>query len=180
MKITLVSGTNRPGSNTRRITGELAALYIALGQPVEILDLAELPAELFLPAAYETKPPAFARFNDAILASDGVHIVTPEYNGGAPGVLKYFIDMLSHPEAVEGRAFAFTGLSAGVWGALRPIEQLAAMLSYRNAHLFPTRVFLPGVGKLLAADGKLASEDAQKRLRAQAAGFVAFVGQLKK
>jgi NAD(P)H-dependent FMN reductase len=179
MKITLVSGTNRPGSNTRKIAAELAGLYAALDQPVEILDLAELPAELFLPAAYATKPAAFARFNDTILASDGVHIVTPEYNGGAPGVLKYFIDMLSHPEAVEGRAFAFTGVAAGAWGALRPIEQLAAIFSYRNAHLFPTRVFLPGIGKLLSAEGKLTSEDALKRLRAQAAGFVEFARKLK-
>jgi NAD(P)H-dependent FMN reductase len=179
MKITLVSGTNRPGSNTRKLTAELAAIYAALGQPVEILDLADLPAELFLPAAYANKPAAFARFNNTILASDGVHIVTPEYNGGMPGVLKYFIDMLSHPEAVEGRAFAFTGVAAGAWGALRPIEQLAAIMSYRNAHLFPTRVFLPGISKLMSAEGKLTNEDALKRLQAQASGFVAFVGKLR-
>ena len=179
LKITLVSGTNRPGSNTRKITAELAALYAGFGQPVTVLDLAELPPELFLPAAYAAKPAAFARFNDTILASDGVHIVTPEYNGGAPGVLKYFIDMLSHPEAIEGRAFAFTGLSAGVWGALRPVEQLAAIFAYRSAHLFPTRVFLPSIGKLLGPDGRLTNEDALKRLRAQAEGFVQFVAKLK-
>ena len=37
----------------------------------------------------------------------------------------------------------FTGLSAGVWGALRPIEQLQAIFGYRNACLFPERVFMP-------------------------------------
>lgn len=179
MKLTLVSGTNRPNSNTRKITAELAALYAELGHEVGILDLTELPPELFLPSSYAQKPAAFARFNDTILASDGVHIVTPEYNGGMPGVLKYFIDMLSHPEAVERRAFAFTGVAAGIWGALRPIEQLAAIFSYRNAHLFPTRVFLPGIGKLMSAEGKLTDADALKRLRAQTAGFVEFVAKLK-
>jgi NAD(P)H-dependent FMN reductase len=179
MKLTLVSGTNRPNSNTRKITAVLADIYAELGQPAEILDLADLPAEIFLPSAYAEKPAAFARFDDAILASDGVHIVTPEYNGGIPGVLKYFIDMLSHPEAVEGRAFAFTGVSAGVWGALRPIEQLAAIFSYRNGHLYPKRVFLPGIGKMLAEDGRLTNADALQRLRAQADGFIEFVGKVR-
>lgn len=179
MKITLISGTNRPGSQTRKITAELAAIYAALGQPVEILDLAELPLELFLPAAYEKKPAAFAHFNDTILASDGVHLVTPEYNGGAPGVLKYFIDMLEFPAAFQHRPVAFTGLAAGAWGALRPVEQLAGIFSYRNAHLYPERVFLPGIGQQISPEGRLTNEDALKRLRAQATGFVAFVGKLR-
>ena len=179
MKLTLIAGTNRPESNTRKITGQLAALYAELGQPAEILDLAALPPEIFLPSSYAKKPPAFERFSNTILASDGVHIVTPEYNGGVPGVLKYFIDMLKFPEAFEYRPVAFTGLSAGRWGALRPVEQLAAIFSYRNAHLFPERVFLPGINQQLSPEGTLTNEDSLKRLGAQAAGFVDFVKKLR-
>ena len=179
MKLTLVSGTNRPGSNTRKITGLLAGIYAELGQPAEILDLADLPPEIFLPASYAKKPPAFARFSNTILASDGVHIVTPEYNGGLPGVLKYFIDMLKFPEAFEHRPVAFTGVAAGMWGGLRPVEQLAAIFSYRNAHLFPERVFLPGINQQLSPEGQLTKEDSLQRLHAQATGFVGFVGKLR-
>lgn len=179
MKLTLLSGTNRPDSNTRKVAGQLAAIYAALGQPAEILDLAELPQEIFLPASYAKKPAAFAHFSQTILASDGVHIITPEYNGGAPGVLKYFIDMLKFPESFEHRPVAFTGLAAGMWGGLRPVEQLAAIFSYRNAHLFPERVFLPGINQQLSPEGKLTNEDSLKRLNAQAAGFVQFVGKLR-
>jgi chromate reductase len=88
MKITLLSGTNRPGSNTRKIVSIIAAQYQEIGLPVDILDLAELPQEIFLPQSYGQKPASFARFSEAILQSDGVHIVTPEYNGGVPGILK--------------------------------------------------------------------------------------------
>ena len=179
MKLTLLSGTNRPDSNTRKVVGELATFYAAAGHPVDILDLAELPQEIFHPSSYETKPASFARFNEAILASDGVHIVTPEYNGGLPGVLKYFIDMLKFPEAFIHRPVAFTGLSAGRWGALRPVEQLSAIFSYRNAHLFPDRVFLPGIDDLLSPEGKVTDADSIKRLKAQAAGFAGFVKKLK-
>jgi NAD(P)H-dependent FMN reductase len=179
MKLTLLSGTNRPGSNTRKVVSHLAALYEELGQPVEILDLADLPHEIFHPSAYAIKPASFARFSEAVLASDGLHVVTPEYNGSVPGVLKYFIDMLKFPESFEHRPVAFTGLSAGMWGALRPVEQLQAIFGYRNAHLFPERVFLPGIGSSLSEEGRLSDEALVARLKAQAAGFCNFVAKLR-
>lgn len=179
MKITLVSGTNRPGSNTRKVAAQIAGFYEALGQPVDILDLAELPHELFLPTSYVEKPASFAPFSEAVLASDGLHVVTPEYNGGIPGVLKYFIDMLKFPESFERRPVAFTGVSAGMWGALRPVEQLQAIFGYRNAHLYPERVFMPGINQLLDASGKLKDPEVSERLRSQARGFVHFVGKLR-
>lgn len=179
MKIVIISGTNRPGSNTRKVAALIKGYYQAAGFTPEILDLADLPAEIFLPSSYAEKPASFAAFSDAVLAADGLHVVTPEYNGSLPGVLKYFIDMLPFPESFEGRPVAFTGLAAGQWGALRPVEQLQAIFGYRNAHIFPTRVFLPGVGSLLSEEGRMTDEDISARLHAQAAGFATFVGKFK-
>ncbi|MEZ0274475.1 MAG: NADPH-dependent FMN reductase [Roseimicrobium sp.] len=179
MKITLLSGTNRPGSNTRKITAIIAGLYQEIGHPVDILDLADLPQEIFLPQSYGHKPASFTPFSEAILQSDGVHIVTPEYNGGMPGVLKYFIDMLKFPESFEHRPVAFTGVAAGMWGALRPVEQLQAIFGYRNAYICPERVFLPNVFDLLSDEGKLADDSLVERLRSQAAAFAKFAGQFR-
>ena len=39
----------------------------------------------------------------AVLQAEGLIVVTPEYNGSLPGVLKYFIDMLKFPESFEQR-----------------------------------------------------------------------------
>ncbi len=178
MKIILLSGTNRPSSNTRKLVGQVAEYYQEAGNPVEILDLAELPTEIFAPTAYAAKPASFARFGSAILGSDGIHVVTPEYNGGMPGVLKYFIDMLKFPESFERRPVAFTGLAAGIWGGLRPVEQLQAIFSYRNAHVFPERVFLREINDQWGPDGRVASADSVKRLRAQVEGFLKFVENL--
>jgi chromate reductase len=178
-KIVLISGTNRPGNNTRKIVGELETIYRALGEDVRILDLADLPQEIFSPSSYAEKPASFQPFSDAILGSCGVHIVTPEYNGGLPGVLKYFIDMLKFPESFERRPVCFTGLAAGMWGALRPVEQLQAIFSYRNAHIYPERVFMPGINGHLTEEGKLANDEWRERLRAQAEGFVNFVEAVK-
>ncbi|MES1180993.1 MAG: NAD(P)H-dependent oxidoreductase, partial [Verrucomicrobiota bacterium] len=150
--IVILSGTNRPGSNTRKVAAHVEAAYKSLGVETQLLDLAHLPAEIFSPSSYAEKPAAFKKFTDAILAADGVVIVTPEYNGSVPGILKYFIDMLPFPESFEQRPVCFVGLAAGIWGALRPVEQLQAIFGYRNAFIFPERVFMPGIGKLLDAD----------------------------
>jgi chromate reductase len=178
--ITLISGTNRPGSNTRKVTGAIEGIYRELGVPTRVLDLQELPSELFLPEAYAHPPAAFAPFAQAVLEASGLVVVTPEYNGSFPGVLKVFIDHLKFPESFEGRPVAFVGLAAGVWGAIRSVEQLQAIFGYRNAHVFPRRVFMPGVGRAFDAQGGFASTELEKRLREQAEEYLKFVGRLER
>ena len=177
--ITLIVGTNRPGSNTRKVAAQIEAIYTELKVPVHVLDLAKLPPEIFAPTAYAEKPKSFQPFADAVLQATGLHVVTPEYNGSVPGVLKYFIDMLKFPESFEQRPVCFTGLAAGIWGALRPVEQLQAIFGYRNAHIFPTRVFMPQINNLLNAEGKIKDAELLARLKAQADGFAGFVEKLK-
>ena len=177
--ITLVSGTNRPGSNTRKVTAVIEGIYRELGVPTRVLDLQELPPELFLPEAYAHPPATFAPFAQAVLEASGLVIVTPEYNGSFPGVLKVFIDHLKFPESFEARPVAFVGLAAGIWGALRSVEQLQAIFGYRNAHLFPKRVFMPGIARALDGNGNFTNDDLVKRLRDQAAEYVTFVEQLR-
>jgi chromate reductase len=177
--ITLIVGTNRPGSNTRKVAAQIETFYNELKVPVQILDLAKLPPEIFSPTSYAEKPKSFAPFADAVLQSDGLHVVTPEYNGSVPGVMKYFIDMLKFPESFERKPVCFTGLAAGMWGALRPVEQLQAIFGYRNAHLFPVRVFMPQINNLLDANGKIKDAELLKRLKEQVEGFAKFAEHLK-
>lgn len=177
--ITILVGTNRPDANSRKIAHEIKSIYHDLEVESKLLDLIDLPPELFAPTAYAEKPDAFNPFAEAILGAEGLHVVTPEYNGGFPGVLKYFIDMLPFPESFEGRAVAFTGLAAGQFGALRPVEQLQQLFSYRNGHLYPNRVFIPKVNSVIDDSGKLTDGQLKERLVAQAKGFAKFVKQVK-
>jgi len=178
--MTLLVGTNRPGCNTRKVARQVEKIYAELNVPLHVLDLAQLPPEIFSPASYAEKPESFRPFAEAILRSYGLHVVTPEYNGSVPGVLKYFIDMLKFPESFLKRPVCFVGVSAGTWGALRPIEQLQAIFGYRNAYVYPERVFLPGIGALLDDNGRLKDEELLKRLKSQAEGFIDFVERLQK
>jgi len=177
--ITLLIGTNRPDSNTRKVARHVEEIYAELKIPLHVLDLAQLPSEIFAPSAYAEKPKAFQPFADAIPRAAGLHVVTPEYNGGVSGVLKYFIDMLKFPESFNKRPVCFVGLGAGIWGALRPVEQLQAIFGYRNAYIYPDRVFLPQIRDLLDGHGRLTDPELLNRLKQQAEGFVDFVERLQ-
>lgn len=172
--ILIVAGTNRPGANALRIARIIESVYQKANEPVELYSLEQMPPEIFSPASYGTKPAAWAAVQQRVVDAKGLHIVTPEYNGGFPGVLKYFIDMLKFPESFERKPVAFVGEAAGMWGALRPVEQLAQIFSYRNAFLYPDRVFIPRVGSVLDATGNLNDEGIAQRLEGQVNGFIKF------
>ena len=177
--IALIVGTNRPGSSTRKVARHVEEIYAELKVPLKVLDLAQLPSEIFSPSSYAEKPKSFAPFADSVLQASGLHVMTPEYNGGLPGVLKYFIDMLKFPESFERRPVCFTGVAAGIWGALRPVEQLQAIFGYRNAFIYPERVFLPQINSLLDGNGRLKDAELLGRLKKQAEGFVGFVERVQ-
>lgn|GEM_PF-135895 len=177
--IALIIGTNRPGSNSRKIARHIEEIYAALGKEIAVVDLAALPPEIFAPTSYATKPVAFEPFQTAVCRAAGLHVVTPEYNGGIPGVLKYFIDMLKLPESVVHKPVCFVGLSAGQWGALRPVEQLQAIFTYEGAYVYCERVFIPNVLDALDEFGRLKDGAMVDRLRAQVRGFIEFVEHLE-
>jgi NAD(P)H-dependent FMN reductase len=149
------------------------------GVETTLLDLTELPSSLFSPGAYDTKPKAFQAFADAVVHSDGLYVVAPEYNGSFPGALKLFIDHLPFPESFEGRPVAFTGVAAGQFGNLRGIEHLQSIFGYRNAHIFPQRLFIKGATQALNSQGELTDEQQQNRLTQQVNGYLDFVRTLK-
>jgi chromate reductase len=178
--IALLIATNRPGSNTAKVAAHVAEIYVAKGSPLEVVDLHELAPEIFAPSSYAEKPASFARFQDALTRTSGVVVVTPEYNGGFPGVFKYFIDMLKFPETFAGKPFAFVGLSAGAGGAVRPVEQFSTLVIYLRGILYPGTVNIPGINNHLHENGHLKTPELIERLEKQAEGFIKFVEKVGK
>lgn len=58
--------------------------------------------------------------SEAVAAADAYIIVSPEYNHGYPGSLKYLIDM--HFTEYKFKPVSFVGVSDGPWGGVRAIE----------------------------------------------------------
>lgn len=176
--IVVLSGTNRPDANTTRVAARVLAHLRAAGAQASLLDLADLKPDIFEPSCYAQKPRWFEHGPQrAVLDADGIVVVTPEYNGGMPGVLKYFIDMLKFPESFNGAPVALVGLAAGRFAARPAVEQLCEILSYRGAHLFGDRVLLGGINDILQPDGTLGEHE--PRVQQLAAGFLEFTRTLR-
>jgi chromate reductase, NAD(P)H dehydrogenase (quinone) len=174
--IFLISGTNRPGSTTLLVSRRIEQLYREAQFRVELFSLEDLPPEMFRPEAYKAKPPALLAIQEKVLDAAGLHVVLPEYNGSFPGVLKYFIDLLKFPDSFERKPVAFVGVTSGSYGAMRAVEQMQMVFGYRNAHLYPERVFISGVSNKFTPDGAVNDAAIDERLSRQARGFAQFCG----
>jgi NAD(P)H-dependent FMN reductase len=177
--ILIIAGTNRPDSNALKVARAIERHYLALQVPAEVLSLIDLPIEMFDPAAYATKPHGVQALQQRVLDARGLHVITPEYNGSCPGVLKYFIDMLKFPESFQDKPVAFVGEANGQWGGLRAVEHLQGVFGYRNAYCFPQRVFIAGVKNKFDADDRIRDPELDARLLKQAQDFARFVSALR-
>lgn len=174
----IIAGTDRPGSSTLKLSKYIQGIYKNLGEDVEIIDLVEVKEFLHTGPHYGKDDPGIKTYLDKIAQSEGLIMVCPEYNGSMPGVLKYFIDHWRFPESFEYRPVCFVGLSAGMFGGLRPVEHLQQIFGYRNAFMFPERVFIMASHKVLNADGDVQDEAVKSLLIQQAKNFGRFTKAL--
>lgn len=174
----IIVGTNRRGSRSRQIANLIQNIYQGLGEKVGIIDLAELPLHELTGEHYGKETPH--TLNEAIQTvnrSTGLIFIVPEYNGSMPGALKYFIDHWKYPDSFEHRAVCFVGLG-GMFGGLRPVEHLQQVMGYRNAFVFPQRIFLQNIWTTLK-DGVLGDKISNELLLKQAQDFQKFTTALE-
>ena len=174
----IICATNRPGSNSRIVSGILQEIYKKSVCRAEIISLQDLPFDKLLVQPYPEKLPNKVQQVIAKLDnSSGFTIVCPEYNGSFPGIFKFFIDHWSYPKTFEYRPIAFVGLG-GRFGGLRAVEQLQQIMGYRNAFIYPQRVFLQNISDLLSK-GKIIDPAIVQLLNTQAEGFLKFISALE-
>lgn len=126
-------------------------------------------------------PPAVDALKDAIVNSQGMLIVTPEYNNSVPGVLKNAIDWLSRPPADSARIFrnrpvALMGASPGGFGTiLSQSAWLPILATLNTCTWFGGRLMVSRAHTLIDADGNLMDEPTKALIQKFMAGFVDFV-----
>jgi len=120
VKVLALLGSLRAASVNRQIA-ELAAANAPDGVSVTLYDgLGDIPfynEELDGADA----PAAAVKLRAAIAEADAILVVTPEYNGGIPTVVKNAIDWLSRPygkSAVAGKPLAVIGTALGRYGGV--------------------------------------------------------------
>ncbi|MGY0387768.1 NADPH-dependent FMN reductase [Nocardioides sp. WG-D5] len=130
ISIGIIIGSTRPHRNGPQVAGWVHDLASRRGDAAfEVIDLVDHP----LPHLDEPVPPMFGPSANQhtrdwaarIAPFDGFVIVTPEYNGGMPGVLKNAIDHA----CAEWTNKAVGFVSYGVSGGARAVAQLRTVCS---------------------------------------------------
>ena len=129
-------------------------------------------------------PPAVVALKERIAASQGLLLVTPEYNQSLPGVFKNAIDWCSRPGADIARVFA--GKPVGLIGATpgpggTRLSQTAWLPVLRVLNLQPwfgRLLFVAGAAQVFDAEGKLVDATIRRLLTEYLAGFSQFVQSL--
>jgi NAD(P)H-dependent FMN reductase len=179
-----ISGSLRAGSYN---TSLLRAAREATGDGVE-LEAATLHGIPLYDGDAEARdgiPHAVAALKARIEASDGVLLVTPEYNNGVPGVFKNAIDWLSRPGAdiprvFGGRPFALIGASPGGFGTVMSQAHWLPVLKKLGVQVWPgATLMVSRAGTAFDADGALVDGKVRDQLAAFVAGFAAFASRPK-
>src|SRR4029077_9544091 len=110
----------------------------------------------------------------AMLAADGLVMVTPEYNYGPSGVLKNAIDWLSRmtPQPFAAKPIAMFGASGGVLGSARAQYQLRQIMVFLDGRPVNKPEVMIGAAQTRFADGKLTDEATGKLLGELGASLV--------
>lgn len=120
IKVLVLVGSLRAASINRQLA-ELAAETAPEGVTLRLFDrLGELP---FYNEDIDTDtvPEPVAAVRQAAAESDAALVITPEYNGSTPGVLKNAIDWLSRPFGVgvlQDKPLAVVGAALGRYGGV--------------------------------------------------------------
>jgi chromate reductase len=112
------------------------------------------------------KPAAILDLDQKIRASDGVVIVTPEYNFSIPGGLKNAIDWLSRGSSpLKWKRVGIMGASDGPIGTARSQYQLRQTLQSQEAIVMPRpEIFVGTAHEKFDTEGNLTDEATLKRL----------------
>jgi NAD(P)H-dependent FMN reductase len=178
-----ISGSLRAGSFN---TALLRAAQAAAGEGIrfETATLHGIPLYDGDVEATNGIPAAASTLKERIAASDGVLLVTPEYNNGIPGVFKNAIDWMSRPPADIARVFggkpvAIIGASPGGFGTqLAQNAWLPVLRTLGTAPWFEGRLMVARAGQVFDAGGHIVDAGIERRLGEFVACFCTHVDRL--
>lgn len=179
--IAVIVGSLRKDAFSLKIAKALAKLA-----PDTIkLNLVTLEGLSFFNQDLEANPPAdWVAFREKLQASDGVIIVTPEYNRSIPGVLKNAIDIGSRPygkSSFQGRVLGLFGSSPGAHGGVSAVKHLQQIMPGISGPIMQQPEAYAGMlGDAFGADGEVTKDSLKQFLAAYIEAFAKWVEQHKK
>jgi chromate reductase len=164
---TIISGTNRPGSNTEKIARHYQQAFKSKGITPQFITLQGWK--------YIDKTPEFIQLeNDILIPTNKFVFISPEYNGSIPGVLKLMFDISDYKKVWWGKKALLTGVATGRGGNLRGLEHLTSILHYLKVVVLPNKLPISSVDKMLNTDGMIHDRHTIDAIETQISEFIQF------
>lgn len=169
---TIISGTNRTGSNTLKVARQYQHILQAKGIEAGILSLEDLNTY--------TRDAQFEAIENTVLIPTHHYIfISPEYNGSIPGVLKMLFDTCKTHRIWWNKKALITGISSGRAGNLRGNDHLAAILNFLKITVHPNQLPISVIDSLMDAHGNFTDQNTLKAIHHQLDEFIEWTGTEK-
>jgi NAD(P)H-dependent FMN reductase len=167
MNYTIISGTNRKGSNTLKIAMQYKQMLESRGVEAQLVSLEDFDLNSKSSQLQKVE-------EDVLIPTDKFLIVMPEYNGSYPGSLKTIIDMTDIRKVWWGKKALLTGVSTGRAGNLRGMDHLTGALNYLKVTVHHNKLPISSVDKLLSHGGVIHDGPTITAMQHQVEEFMAF------
>jgi NAD(P)H-dependent FMN reductase len=165
--ITIVSATDRKGSNTRKVSNAYSLILEELNIPHTLLSLEDF-------TVFERNEAFQAMEKQYLIPAQKFIFVSPEYNGSFSGILKLMIDRSDIAACWHNKKALLAGVSTGRAGNLRGMEHLTGVLLYLKMMVHHNRLPISTVDKLLSTEGILEDPATLNVMKQQVEQFLAF------
>ena len=154
LTVALIYGSTRVGRFCDKVAAWVAKQISERDEfVVEVIDPASPPVRA---AAEASDVYDLAWLRQHMSKADAFVVVTPEYNHGYPGALKYLIDAVGAEWHAKPVAFVSYG---GISGGLRAVEQLRQVFAELHAVTIRDSVIFANAWEQFDADGRLKSPE---------------------
>ncbi|MEM6965847.1 MAG: NAD(P)H-dependent oxidoreductase [Bacteroidota bacterium] len=154
--ITVISGTNRTGSHTEKFAKHFYKIIKSKSdEAIKYYSLQKLPEDVLHAGMYQNRKQSKALRaiqEEVMIPAHKFFVISPEYNGSFPGVLKLFIDACSIHEyapTFKGKKAGLVGIATGRAGNLRGMDHLGAVFNHVGTEVMGKKLPISNVGELL-------------------------------
>lgn len=167
-RILVIPGALRTGSYNRRLAMEATRLLSASDAVVTLLDLKDYPLPIY-DGDHESEsgiPQNAVLLAQRIAASDGLLLVSPEYNHSLAPVLKNAIDWTSRVRKIsdrpvhpfKGLVVALASASPGQFGGMRGLEALRTVMRALSCEVTTAQVSVANAASAFDDTGHLVDD----------------------
>ena len=180
-RVMIIVGSLRERSFNRQLA-QVISKELEQEVEVEFLEYSNIPymnQDIEFPA-----PKAITELREKMERIDGYYIVTPEYNGSYPGVLKNLLDWMSrtikpndfeHGSPVTDRKVAIAG-AGGRAAAIGAREKLAELLHFMGMNVMELQLGISLSGESFMKDEVILSNEDHIKIQEHVREYLRFLG----